>query len=87
VTRRASASRFTFTVDASANAVTLMPVGPMPEEPAVTAPKNAGSKVPRPPNAFIIYRKEWHPKVVAQNPGLHNNDICTCIPSALCVFM
>ena len=41
-------------------------------EPAV------GSKgtVPRPPNAFIIYRKEWHPTVVAENPGLHNNAIC-----------
>lgn len=24
-------------------------------------------KVPRPPNAFIIYRKEWHPKVVQEN--------------------
>ena len=33
-------------------------------------------KVPRPPNAFIIYRQEWHPKVVKENPNLHNNDIC-----------
>lgn len=33
-------------------------------------------KVPRPPNAFIIYRKEWHSTVVAENPGLHNNAIC-----------
>ena len=24
-------------------------------------------KVPRPPNAFIIYRKEWHPKVLMEN--------------------
>lgn len=36
----------------------------------------ASKKVPRPPNAFIIYRKEWHPTIVAANPGLHNNDIC-----------
>ena len=36
----------------------------------------AKKKVPRPPNAFIIYRKEWHPTVVAENPGLHNNAIC-----------
>lgn len=35
-------------------------------------------KVPRPPNAFIIYRKEWHPIMVQQNPGLHNNAICKC---------
>ena len=33
-------------------------------------------KAPRPKNAFIIYRKEWHPTVVAENPGLHNNAIC-----------
>ena len=33
-------------------------------------------KVPRPPNAFIIYRQEWHPKVVEQHPDMHNNDIC-----------
>jgi hypothetical protein len=36
----------------------------------------ANKKVPRPPNAFIIYRKEWHSTVVAENPGLHNNAIC-----------
>ena len=36
----------------------------------------AKDKVPRPPNAFIIYRQEWHPKVVEENPDLHNNDIC-----------
>lgn len=36
-------------------------------------------KVPRPPNAFIIYRKEWHPKVVKENPNLHNNEICKSI--------
>lgn len=44
--------------------------------------KKAGSKgrakdkAPRPKNAFIIYRKEWHPKVVETFPDLHNNDIC-----------
>ena len=37
---------------------------------------SAKDKVPRPPNAFIIYRKEWHPKVVKENPNLHNNEIC-----------
>lgn len=39
-------------------------------------PAKAKNKVPRPPNAFILYRKDWHPIVVAQNPGLHNNAIC-----------
>ncbi|KAF2771542.1 mating-type protein MAT1-2, partial [Teratosphaeria nubilosa] len=51
----------------------------MPQTPATPDPKKAGSKVPRPPNAFIIYRQEWHPKVVAQNPGLHNNAISVII--------
>lgn len=63
-----------------------MPTGPMPPKatltaqslasPAANASKTAAPKVPRPPNAFIIYRKDWHSKVVAQNPGLHNNAIC-----------
>jgi hypothetical protein len=33
------------------------------------------SKVPRPPNAFILYRKKHHPLVVAENPTIANNDI------------
>lgn len=37
---------------------------------------HAKDKAPRPKNAFIIYRKEYHPKVVANFPDLHNNDIC-----------
>lgn len=36
----------------------------------------AKNKAPRPKNAFIIYRKEWHPIMVARCPDLHNNDIC-----------
>ena len=34
------------------------------------------AKIPRPPNAFIIYRKHWHSQIVALNPGVHNNKIC-----------
>jgi len=40
------------------------------------ASKKVKQKVARPPNAFIIYRKDWHLTAVAANPGLHNNDIC-----------
>jgi hypothetical protein len=40
------------------------------------AQKKAKQKVPRPPNAFIIYRKDWHSTVVGANPGVHNNAIC-----------
>jgi hypothetical protein len=38
------------------------------------------SKVPRPANPFILYRKDQHATVVAQNPGLHNNAICEFYP-------
>lgn len=47
------------------------------ESPSPAGPTKAKKKkVPRPPNAFIIYRMEWHSTAVAANPGLHNNDIC-----------
>lgn len=59
-----------------------MPTGPMSKAtlagPKSSAGKPVTDKVPRPPNAFIIYRKEWHPKIVEQNPTLHNNKICEC---------
>ncbi|KAI5297097.1 hypothetical protein KEM55_005141, partial [Ascosphaera atra] len=32
-------------------------------------------KIPRPPNAFILYRQHYHPFVKAANPEFHNNDI------------
>lgn len=34
-------------------------------------------KVPRPPNAYILYRKDHHKAVKQSNPKLSNNDICT----------
>ncbi|KAJ9286288.1 transcriptional regulator family: HMG [Paecilomyces variotii] len=34
-----------------------------------------GVKVPRPPNAFILYRQHHHPIVKAAHPEFHNNDI------------
>ncbi|ERF75012.1 hypothetical protein EPUS_08057 [Endocarpon pusillum Z07020] len=33
------------------------------------------AKIPRPPNAFILYRQAHHPIIKAENPGFHNNDI------------
>ena len=38
--------------------------------------KKKESKTPRPPNSFILYRQHHHPTLVAQNPGMHNNQIC-----------
>lgn len=32
-------------------------------------------KIPRPPNAFILYRQHHHPKIRVAYPHLHNNDI------------
>lgn len=34
------------------------------------------NKIPRPANAFILYRQHHHPEVKANHPGMHNNDIC-----------
>lgn len=34
------------------------------------------AKVPRPPNAFILYRQHHHPLVKERSPELHNNEIC-----------
>ena len=33
-------------------------------------------KPPRPPNAYILYRKDRHTLVKAANPGISNNQIC-----------
>jgi HMG (high mobility group) box len=38
--------------------------------------KEKQAKIPRPPNAFILYRQAYHPLVKAENPEIHNNDIC-----------
>lgn len=33
-------------------------------------------KIPRPPNAYILYRKERHSVVKEARPGITNNEIC-----------
>lgn len=38
--------------------------------------KERMKKIPRPPNAFILYRQHHHPKVKAAHPDMHNNEIC-----------
>ncbi|PKC07871.1 mating type protein MAT-2, partial [Rhizophagus irregularis] len=32
-------------------------------------------KPPRPPNAFILYRRSKQPDIVAQNEGISNNEV------------
>ncbi|OJJ43406.1 hypothetical protein ASPZODRAFT_146122 [Penicilliopsis zonata CBS 506.65] len=44
---------------------------------AVIQSKNA--KIPRPPNAFILYRQEHHPKIREAHPEFHNNDISIAV--------
>jgi hypothetical protein len=39
------------------------------------------TKVPRPPNAFILYRQHHHPKVKEAYPDFSNNDICKLLAS------
>ena len=45
-------------------------------EPKVALPIMKKAKVPRPPNAFILYRQHHHPLIKAKNPDMHNNQIC-----------
>lgn len=41
------------------------------------AVQNAGgNKIPRPPNAWIMYRKHFHTAFVNNHPELTNNQIC-----------
>ncbi|KAK3336973.1 hypothetical protein B0T19DRAFT_437672 [Cercophora scortea] len=38
-------------------------------------------KIPRPPNAFILYRKDKHAEIKEIFPGIHNNEISVMIGS------
>ena len=40
------------------------------------SPQSDGEKIPRPANAWIMYRKHHHASFVTANPGVHNNQIC-----------
>jgi HMG (high mobility group) box len=54
--------------------------GDMPDDPADKTARGESKKVakiPRPPNAFILYRRSHHPIVKQAHPEMHNNDICT----------
>lgn len=44
-----------------------------PEKPLIYS---KAAKVPRPPNAFILYRQHHHPKIKESYPDFQNNDIC-----------
>ncbi|KAL1866072.1 hypothetical protein VTK73DRAFT_4923 [Phialemonium thermophilum] len=46
-----------------------------------TTRRAARHRIPRPPNAYILYRKDNHHKVKAENPGIHNNEISVILGS------
>lgn len=48
--------------------------GPVPYP--KTAKRGKEHKIPRPPNAYILYRKERHTEVKEAHPGITNNEIC-----------
>lgn len=39
-------------------------------------PETTRPRIPRPPNAYILYRKERHQIVKGKRPGITNNEIC-----------
>ncbi|KAF4984448.1 hypothetical protein FZEAL_411 [Fusarium zealandicum] len=45
------------------------------EEPKAKPVPAKQAKIPRPPNAYILYRKERHSMVKDMNPGITNNEI------------
>jgi hypothetical protein len=53
---------------------------PKPQEssPVIKSAQTTKSKlkIPRPPNAFILYRARHQQEVKDKNPGIKNNDIC-----------
>jgi hypothetical protein len=40
------------------------------------AARRQADKIPRPPNAWILYRKHHHSVVLEANVGISNNEIC-----------
>lgn len=62
--------------DTTRGTFTIKPA-PIPQgDHAIAAGDPKASKLPRPPNAFILYRQQNHPIVMSQNPGFHNTQIC-----------
>lgn len=61
-------------------------VGAIMEAPATTVKlpventmaHSRSTRTRRPPNAYILYRKDRHEEVKTANPGISNNEICEC---------
>ncbi len=69
--------------DASIDAICMAHPGTIlgPEQPSVHGSgmrfdRSGRVKIPRPMNAFLLYRQRHHPILKQANPALHNNEIC-----------
>ncbi|PMD54302.1 uncharacterized protein K444DRAFT_140718 [Hyaloscypha bicolor E] len=46
------------------------------------AARRQADKIPRPPNAWILFRKHFHPSIVEAHPEFSNNEISTYLAAA-----
>ena len=66
-----------FTPFAGTPSSATSPSGASPASASMAAAKpKSKAKIPRPPNAFILYRQAYHPIIKKDFPGIANNDIC-----------
>lgn len=74
--------QLTFEPSSSFTPTVSMPTtaNPASVSPADTRDRKSKAKVPRPANAFILYRQHQHPLIKAQFSGIVNNDICKTVP-------
>jgi hypothetical protein len=50
-------------------------VSPRPTSLTLPSKRKMASKIPRPPNAFILFGNEWRKKLALQHPGENNKEI------------
>jgi hypothetical protein len=70
--------------DLALGIITLKPNGSIPP-PLKRYYRRKSSKradIPRPMNAFLLYRQHHHPLIKAEYPDIHNNDICKSTSSS-----
>nr|AVA29528.1 mating type protein MAT1-2 [Venturia inaequalis] len=76
-TRLTPGGQLTFEMASSLSSTESMPTAASPTSisSADVLDRKSKAKVPRPANAFILYRQHKHPAIKAQFPGIVNNDI------------
>jgi len=67
---------------ANKNVPVFLPAQPVaPELHDNNGEEPAQEKLPRPPNAYILYRRDRHRGIKDAHPGITNNQICEYSPS------